>query len=190
MFQALLSRLAGAFDGAHIPYMVIGGQAVLLHGEPRLTRDIDVTLGVTAGELARVLSVTEPIGLLPAVPDVEAFVRRTNVLPLMDESTSIRVDLIFSFTPYESEAIHRAIGVQFGDTTVRFAAAEDLLVHKLVAGRPRDLDDVRSVLARQPSVDELYLERWLSSFRDVVHRDLVSEYRRLKRECDADRDRT
>jgi len=26
--------------------MVIGGQAVLLYGEPRLTRDIDITLGI------------------------------------------------------------------------------------------------------------------------------------------------
>ena len=107
MFQALLIRLAKAFDRARIPYMVIGGQAVLLHGEPRLTRDIDVTLGVDSSELARVRSVTDPIGLHPLVSDVEAFVRRTNVLPLTDEPTALRVDLIFSFTPYESEAIGR-----------------------------------------------------------------------------------
>lgn len=26
--------------------MIIGGQAVLLYGEPRLTKDLDVTLGI------------------------------------------------------------------------------------------------------------------------------------------------
>jgi len=58
MFQALLVRLARALEAAGIPYMVIGGQAVLLHGEPRLTREIDVTLGVDSSELARVRSTT------------------------------------------------------------------------------------------------------------------------------------
>jgi hypothetical protein len=46
MFTELLERLAHAFDEARLPYMIIGGQAVLLYGEPRLTRDIDITLGV------------------------------------------------------------------------------------------------------------------------------------------------
>ena len=182
MFQILLAKLARALDSAGIPYMVIGGQAVLLHGEPRLTRDIDVTLGVDASALARVLSATEPAGLLPSILDVETFVRTTNVLPLTDQPTSLRVDLIFSFTPYEATAIQRAVGVKLEGSIVRFAAAEDLIVHKLVAGRPRDIEDVRGVLARKPLLDESYLRRWLQSFNDVVHRDLVSEYVTLKRE--------
>jgi hypothetical protein len=37
--------------------MVIGGQAVLLYGEPRLTRDIDVTLGIGVEELGRIKKV-------------------------------------------------------------------------------------------------------------------------------------
>ena len=189
MFQALLARLARALDGAHIPYMVIGGQAVLLHGEPRLTRDIDVTLGVGSSELARVRAATQTIGLRPSVPEVEAFVRRTNVLPVTEVSTTIRVGLIFSFTAYEAEAIHRAVDVQLNDTTVRFAAAEDLIVRKLVAGRPRDLEDIRGVLARETPLDETYLHRWLCSFSEAVRRDLVSEYAALKRDHDADRNR-
>ena len=44
MFEALLERIGGTIERAGIPYMVIGGQAVLLYGEPRLTQDIDITL--------------------------------------------------------------------------------------------------------------------------------------------------
>lgn len=189
MFQELLARLARGLDGAGISYMVIGGQAVLLHGEPRLTRDIDVTIGVEASELARVRQAAEQIGLRPSVSDVETFVRKTNVLPLTDEPTAIRVDLIFSFTPYESEAIRRAIGISFGETTVRFATAEDLIIHKLVAGRPRDFDDVRGVLARHPSLDDAYLTKWVSAFDSVVNRDLAGEYRDLKLSRDSDEGR-
>ena len=187
MFQELLIKLARALDDARIPYMVIGGQAVLIHGEPRLTRDIDVTLGVDASQLARVRTAIQTIGLRPVVEDAEDFVRKTNVFPLSAESTPIRIDLIFSFTPYEAEAIRRAVGIRFGDATVRFAAVEDLIIHKMVAGRPRDIEDVRGVLAREPVLDESYVRRWLSSFSEIVHRDLNSEHLVLKREHEADR---
>ena len=46
MFERLLKSIAQGLERLGIPYMLIGGQAVLLYGEPRLTRDIDVTLGV------------------------------------------------------------------------------------------------------------------------------------------------
>lgn len=185
MYQTLLAKLGRALDSAGIPYMVIGGQAVLLHGEPRLTRDIDITLGVDASELKRVRQAMEGIGLTPSVADVETFVRSTNVFPVSDPATGLRVDLIFSFTPYESEAIRRAVGVVFDDVTVRFASVEDLIIHKLVAGRARDIEDVAGLLARNPSLDEAYLTRWLASFREVVHRDLVGQLRTLMHRRDS-----
>lgn len=180
MYQDLLAKLARALDMARIPYMVIGGQAVLLHGEPRLTRDVDVTVGVDAGELKRVLAAVATVGLSSAVQEVERFVRDTNVLPLVDSPTALRVDLIFSFTPYEAEAIARAVTVSFNTVPVRFAAVEDLLIHKLVAGRPRDIEDVAGVLRRKPALDEGYLQKWLASFREVLNRDLISDLKSIQ----------
>jgi len=182
MFHALLAKIAGALDGAGIPYMVIGGQAVLLHGEPRLTRDIDITLGVDADEYPRVLAMGKTIGLIPSARDVEGFVLKTNVLPLLDESASVRVDLIFSFTPYEAQAIARAISVPVLGFVVRFATAEDLIVHKLVAGRPRDLEDVRGIIAHQKQIDREYLKNWLPTFREIVGRDLLAEFESMQGE--------
>ena len=46
MFEEILAALSRVLQKRSIPYMVIGGQAVLLYGEPRVTRDIDITLGV------------------------------------------------------------------------------------------------------------------------------------------------
>jgi hypothetical protein len=45
MFEQLLEAIARGLERLSIPYMLIGGQAVLLYGEPRLTCDIDITLG-------------------------------------------------------------------------------------------------------------------------------------------------
>ena len=51
MFDSLLEKVALALAGEGLPYMVIGGQAVLLHGEPRLTKDVDITLAAGLDEL-------------------------------------------------------------------------------------------------------------------------------------------
>ena len=51
MFQKLLKKIANELNAHNVPYMVIGGQAVLLlYREPRLTKDIDITLGVGIDE--------------------------------------------------------------------------------------------------------------------------------------------
>ncbi len=163
MFEQLLARLALKLDSASIPYMIIGGQAVLLYGEPRLTKDIDVTLGATLERLAEVLTLVSEMELVPLV-DPEAFTRETMVLPCQDPATDIRVDLIFSFSPYEQQALERARPVELGGASVRFASLEDVIVHKVIAGRPRDIEDVKSILVKNSQVDDGYIRKWLKDF--------------------------
>ena len=81
MFEELLKRLAVALDAAGLPYMVFGGQAVLLYGEPRLTRDIDITLGVDTSQAAGVLRMIDTLGLRILVDNVDEFLGQTFVCP-------------------------------------------------------------------------------------------------------------
>ncbi len=49
VFHLIVEPVVGReFRKAAIPYMVIGEQAVLLYGEPHLTKDIDITVGIGA----------------------------------------------------------------------------------------------------------------------------------------------
>lgn len=162
--------------------MLIGGQAVLLHGQPRLTQDIDVTLGVEPDRFETVLQVCEELDLVPLPREVESFVRETFVLPALHQQTRIRVDFVFSATHYERQAIDRAIRVQVGGSGVPFATAEDLILHKLFAGRPRDREDVLGIVRRQGNaIDWKYLDRWAREFADVPGREgMVEEVERLR----------
>ncbi len=164
MFEELLSRIGSALKKYGIPYMIIGGQAVLLYGEPRLTRDIDITLGVNKERLKDLLDILKEIILKPLPPNPESFVGDTMVLPCIDEITSIRVDFIFSYTPYEIQAIKRAHTVTLSDHGVKFASPEDVIIHKIFAGRPRDLEDVKSIIPKNPEIDRDYIRRWLREF--------------------------
>ena len=168
MFERLLERLAQALESRSIAYMVIGGQAVLLYAEPRLTRDVDITLGLPVNRLAALTEVIGALGLKVRVDNAEDFVRQTMVLPCEDAASSIRVDFIFSNSPYEAEALSRVNRVTIGSSQVCYASVEDLIIHKLVAGRPRDIEDVRSILLKNPGYDRTYVQRWLAHFEQVT----------------------
>jgi len=84
------------------------------------------------------------------------------------------VDLMFSFSPYEREAIRRAQPIRVGDQEVQYASVEDIIVHKIVAGRPRDLDDVKGIVARRPEYDIAYVDKWLKTLGDALTIDLVA----------------
>jgi uncharacterized nucleotidyltransferase DUF6036 len=180
VLSEVLERVARALDAARIPYMVIGGQAVLVHGEPRLTRDIDVTLGVSLDRLSDVVAAAGAAGLRPLV-DPKSFARETMVLPCADRDSGVRVDLVLSESGFEREAIRRAVRVRIGATDVSFVTAEDLIVHKLVAARPRDLEDVRAIVDRQPGLDRARLERTLKELEEAADLPLLDRWRELNR---------
>jgi predicted nucleotidyltransferase len=174
MFENLISRIAAELNRAGIPYMIIGGQAVLLHGLPRMTKDIDITLGVDTQDLDKVVKAVAAIGL-DIIPDhFEAFVEKTFVLPAQDKKSGIRVDFIFSFIPYERQAIERAKPVLLKGELVMFASAEDLIIHKCFAGRPRDLEDVRLIVIKNPDIDRAYVRQWLKALETLPERSGLS----------------
>src|SRR5512136_236426 len=168
MFENLLERIAQSLKNAGIPYMVIGGQAVLLYGEPRMTKDIDITLGIDVDRLDELLAIVKELSLTPLPEDIPSFVQKTMVLPVLDKSTGIRVDFIFSFTTYESQAIGRAKKIILSGQEVCFASLEDLILNKIFAGRPRDLEDVRTLILKNPGFEGSYVRRWLKEFDTAV----------------------
>ena len=181
MLSELLERLARALESRGIPYMVIGGQAVLIYGEPRMTRDIDITLGVGADGLAQVedLAASLNLEILPESP--ADFVRERMVLPCADAESGFRVDFIFSFTPFERQAMDRIRVVRVGETDVRFASPEDLIIHKMVAGRPRDEEDVRGILLKTAGIDFAYVEQWLREFSEALDRPILARFQNLSK---------
>jgi hypothetical protein len=123
--QQLLADLTRALRDRHVGFMLIGGQAVLLHGAPRLTDDIDLTLGLGPDRLDVIEGVARALALEPLVADAATFVRETFVDPARHPESGFRLDFIFSNTPYEQQAIARAVIVVMAGERVPFASAED-----------------------------------------------------------------
>jgi hypothetical protein len=187
VFEELLKKLAVALDAARLPYMVFGGQAVLLYGEPRLTRDIDITLGVDTGQAASVLRMIEELGLRILVDDVDHFLSQTFVLPVLDPESNVRIDFVFSLTGYERQAIERGKVMVIGGVDVRFVSLEDLIVMKVVSGRPRDLEDVATVIRKNPGFDRGHVEKWLNEFDFELDGRFLSAFEQITARIEAER---
>jgi hypothetical protein len=182
MFEKILSKIGTTLPKHNLPYMIIGGQAVLIYGEPRITRDIDITLGVNIDQLKKLLVAVKDLALKPIPQDVDSFVTQTMVLPTIDESTGIRVDFIFSCTPYENQAIKRSRKILLRNREVNFASPEDVIIHKIFAGRPRDLEDVRSVVLKNQDIDIRYIRSWLKKFESSSDKkNLMNTFNKLLR---------
>lgn len=131
---------------------IIGGLAVIRWGEPRLTRDVDITLFTGFGgeeAIARVLlDVFEP-----RIDDALEFALINRVLLLQGRS-GVPIDIALAGFPFEEEIIQRASEYEFlPGIRLRTVAAEDLIVLKAFANRRHDWSDIAGVIARQRSLD-------------------------------------
>ncbi len=161
-------EVASFLESIRIPYAIIGGLAVQHWGEPRATRDVDITVMVPAESVDAFLHQATH-RFQPRLVDAVEFARRSRVL-LIQAGNGIPIDLSLGVPGYEEEVMERAVTVPWpGGKTVRIIGCEDLIIHKCVAGRPRDLEDVRSILQRQQGrVDVAYIRRWLQEFATLV----------------------
>jgi hypothetical protein len=164
MIIQTLKDIAKRLTRGEIPSMVIGGQAVAMYGKPRFTEDIDITIALTPDEAEKLIrAVDESFIILPA--DVQRFVRETWVLPLEHKETKVRVDIIFSITPFEREAIEKARKIEIDDVPVPYALPEYLTVQKIMAGRARDLEDAAGIMEVQGNtIDIGKIEKLIKTF--------------------------
>ncbi|HUP23171.1 MAG TPA: hypothetical protein VNB06_09540 [Thermoanaerobaculia bacterium] len=130
------------------PCCVIGGLAVQRWGEPRLTRDVDVSLLCGWGNEDTVVdALLQCFGARRG--DARDFALRYRVV-LLKAANGVPIDVALAAMPFEERAQERASGYAVGDGAVlRTCSAEDLVVFKVFAGRPHDWLDVEGIVTRQ-----------------------------------------
>jgi predicted nucleotidyltransferase len=172
--EEALATLVRHLNAHGVPYMVIGGIANIVWGEPRATLDIDVTVWVEDQDLASTIR-TFTSAFRSLVEDPETFVRQTRVLPV-ETAQGVRADVIFGQLPFEEEAIQRAHRIAMAGTTVRVCSAEDLVLMKIISDRERDLADARGIIRRRiTELDRAYLEPRVEELARLLERDEIRQ---------------
>ncbi|HUE88325.1 MAG TPA: hypothetical protein VMO26_19795 [Vicinamibacterales bacterium] len=137
----LLADLAGAFDTLGIRWYLFGAQAAIVYGVARLTADVDVTIGAPGLPTAEWLAVLETHGFERRFAD-PAFVERTRVVPVVHLPSGLPVDIVIAGPGLEEDFLRRAVVQTIDGVAVPVVEIADLLILKVLAGRPKDLEDV------------------------------------------------
>jgi len=142
-----VKRAAALLDKMCVPYMVFGGIANSIYGNPRLTFDVDIKfLLERTDEMEHFLAGIASIAtILPQDP--RRFIRETNVLPV--EIDCVRTNLVKAELPFEIEAIARSRTIDFYGATIRVCTAEDLIIQKAVSTREKDWHDIKCIIENQ-----------------------------------------
>ena len=165
--RTALGEIGRLLDGLSIRWALAGGLAANRYRRsPRHTDDVDLLLADTGPGLDVLESTLTAAGwsLHRADPAGELLRARHSELG--------PVDLLIAGTAYQHEALRRAhveVETVPGAGTVPTLTVEDVIVHKLIAGRYRDLADIKEILEGKPSLQEAYIERW-AEFWEVLDR--------------------
>ena len=162
---AVIHDLVDVFDGLRLPYAIMGGIAVRAHGIPRPTYDVDFTLAVPRERLGELFAVIASRGYTVPEQYAKGWVDTVGGMPLVKvrlylDGRSIDADIFIVETPFQQEVIERLVSAEVEGRSVKLVSAEDLILFKLVASRPRDLLDVQDIMFTQGELDEAYLRRW------------------------------
>ena len=99
----------------------------------------------------------------------DEFVKATRVLPLIHQSTGMPLDIVLAGPGLEEQFLDRAVAVALDDFTVPVISPEDLLVTKLLAGRQKDVEDIRGVLrVRSGLLDLDYIRHTITMIEDAL----------------------
>jgi hypothetical protein len=134
-------------------WYLFGAQAAIIWGSPRWSADVDITVAIEPSAMNSFVAAMKRHGFALLVDDAD-FVARTRVLPLIHKSTQMPLDVVLAGSGLEQEFMTRAIATDVEGTSVPVISPEDLVIAKVLAGRPKDIEDVRHLIhQRRSSLD-------------------------------------
>ena len=154
--KAFFSYVVEVLENLGIPYMVVGGFAAILYGEPRLTIDVDIVADMK-------LEHVKPLVAAFPVPDyyvseegIHDSLQRGYPFNVIQPATGAKVVLVpLPRDPFTRSAFQRRQRLEYDEAgrSATFITPEDIIVAKLIAhretGSDKHLRDARGVLVMQ-----------------------------------------
>lgn len=160
----VLKAVAAKLEKSGIPYMVTGSMAANFYTVPRMTRDIDLVVGLLDRDVDRIMCLFQQEFYIDR-DMVERAVRDHTMFNMIHNALVVKVDCVVrKETDYRREEFARRRTITLAGQSVAIVAPEDLILSKLDWARESrsqmQLDDVRNVLRSVKDLDTVYLTLW------------------------------
>lgn len=147
---AALADLAPALASLGVRWYVFGAQAAIHYGSPRATADVDVTVELGAASVTTIVAKLAENRIVGRIPLDAEFVARTRVLPMVHAPTGFGIDVVLAGPGPEETFLDRARPREIDGVVVPVASPTDIVVMKVLAGRPKDIEDIVGILRAAP----------------------------------------
>jgi len=160
-------------------YLIIGGVAASVLGEPRATGDIDISLSIRKNKIKDFLKYAEKEGFRFNSKEVDKRVKETGTFKIWYDD--VHIDFIIVSTGFEKSAFKRKQKLSFLGLQANFPSPEDLILLKIIPGRPLDIRDAENIAIRHKNeLDEEYLLSWAEKLSDEAEdMRIYNEIKRL-----------
>jgi hypothetical protein len=163
----LLSRVVRTLDDLGVDYMVTGSYASSIHGEPRLTHDIDLVVALTPVDADRLLTMFPDTEFYLSPEAVRDAIARRRMFNLLEMKTGDKVDFwILTDDPFDVSRFRRKRLAEAWGLKLKVSAPEDTILAKLrwareYGGSEKQFADALRIYEVQGSrLDMAYLEEW------------------------------
>jgi hypothetical protein len=154
---------------------------VAAYGVPRTTGDVDITLDLGDRSLDALVAPLRRAGFVPTFAD-ESFATQTRVYPVTHKPTGWSLDLVLAGPGLEQRFLEQVRLFPAGGHKIPVIAPEHLVTLKILAGRPKDLEDVRGMI-QIAKLDHAKVEDTLAELEAMLDQsDLLPVYARLRAE--------
>jgi hypothetical protein len=178
-----LEALGRALNALDVPWMLIGGLAVIARGVRRFTTDIDAVVQGDAVDLDALLRSLSRNNIVPRVPDAKVFATANLILLVIHEPSGVELDVSLGWTGFEQEALDARSPVAFGPLRIPTASAEDLIIFKIVAAREIDLQDATTLLILYPKIDLVRIRKRVRELAELMEEPVrIATLERLVRD--------
>jgi len=154
------------FDSRGVKYAILGGLAARVLGVPRPTYDVDFTIGVSRSDLPSLFDAAEELGYTVPAAYRAGWIDSVGGIPFVKFGVAIAdrcvdIDVFLAESTYlQTVLTRRQREVVEDDEEAWIVTAEDLIILKVLSGRPRDAIDVQDVLFIQGDLDRDYMRHW------------------------------
>ncbi|MEW6680754.1 MAG: nucleotidyltransferase [bacterium] len=165
--DSLFKKVYSVLKERRMDYLLIGGLAAGVLGEPRFTQDADFLIYISQTELESFLNDLSEKSLEFDRKRVEESLLSRGVFRVF--LGDYHADFIINALDIGKVALDRAIEVKLFGRKVRFPSPEDLILFKLIAGRELDLLDAKNIYIRHmDKLDKDYLIEWAQKICDEI----------------------
>jgi len=148
--------------------VIIGGIATGFLGKPRFTVDLDAMFLASTKDIPHILELAKAVGIEPRTDKVEEFAKKSRVLLMRHTVSGANIDISLGILPFEEEVVERSVSYKIEKISVRLPTPEDLIIMKAIAHRPKDLEDIRTIVDNNPELDLKRIEHWVKSFAEIM----------------------